>query len=90
MNKVLAITGNILALAIFGVGLISPLTPSTGTPAMGFIFTFVGLPLILLLYAWLVYLNQVAKSAVVVEGLCIVGFASCLSILQAGGFASSS
>jgi len=84
MSKVIAIIGNILALLIFGVGLLSPLTPSTGMPAIGSLITFVGLPLVFLLNAWCGYVNQIAKYVVVLQGLSILGFTGWLLSLQAG------
>jgi len=90
MSKKLAIIGNILAFLIFGAGLLSPLTPSTGMPAIGSLIIFVGLPLIFLLNAWRVYLHQITKYAVILQGICILGFSGWLLLLQAGVFASAS
>lgn len=84
ISKILAIIGNILAIIIFGVGLLAPLTPSTGMPSIGSILIFVGLPLLLLLLTWRIYLSKVSMYAVITQGLCIAGFVSYLLMLQAG------
>ncbi len=84
MNKAPAIVGNILALLIFGVGLLSPLTPSEGAPSIGAVITFAGLPLAFMLNAWRCYSNKAAKYAVVFQSLCVVGFTGWLILIQAG------
>jgi hypothetical protein len=90
MMKALAVIGNVLAFFIFGVGLLSPLTPSTGMPTMGSIVTFVGLPLVFLLNAWRGYTHQVAKYAVVFQGLCFLVLTGWLLLMQAGALANAS
>ena len=84
MNKVLAIIGNVLALFIYGVGLLSPLTPSEGLPTIGSLITFVGLPLAFLVNAWRGYSHPLPKYAVAFQGLLILAFTGRLFLLQAG------
>lgn len=90
MKNVLAIIGNLLAIAIYGVGLISPLTPSEGAPTFGALLVFVGLPLALLLNSWRVYTNQFAKYAVALQGACMVGLTGWLLAVISGVFVSAS
>ena len=90
MSKALAITGNAFAFIVYGVGLLSPLTPSTGLPALSSLATFVGLPLVLLLIAWRGYTHRVAKYAVVLQSLCVLVFTGWLLLIQIGAFANAS
>lgn len=82
MTKVLAIIGNMLAFAIYGIGLVSPLTPSEGLPGIGSLLTFVGLPLLLLMYAACVYSSRAAKTAVRLQALMVTSFTAWLIYLQ--------
>lgn len=90
MSRALAIVGNILAFLIFGAGLLSPLTPSTGMPSIGSLITFVGLPLVLMLNAWRHYTQKISKWAVVLQAMGILGFTGWLLLLQVGAFTSGS
>ncbi|MCC4264203.1 hypothetical protein LL240_07015 [Oceanimonas baumannii] len=89
MSKKRTVTVNILAFLIFGLGLLSPLTPSTGMPGIGSLIIYVGLPLILLLNAWRGYSHQMAKYVVVLQGLCILAVTGWLLLLQAGIFSNA-
>lgn len=89
MSKVLTVIGNILAFFIFGVGLLSPLTPSAGVPTVGSLVTFVGLPLVFLLNAWRGYTHQITKYAVVFQGLCFLVLTAWLLLMQAGVLANA-
>ncbi|GAA6133076.1 hypothetical protein NBRC116187_34360 [Halopseudomonas sabulinigri] len=90
MSKALAVIGNVLAFFIFGVGLLSPLTPSVGMPTMGSLVTFVALPLMFLLNARRGYTHQVARYAVVFQGLCFLVLTAWLLSIQSGVFANAS
>lgn len=82
MSKVLAIIGNILALLAFALGLLSPLTPSEGTPTIGAIATFVAFPLVLLANAWAHYTRPISRYVVVFQAIFIVLITGWLLLLQ--------
>ena len=84
MHNILAVIGNVLAIIIFLIGLISPLTPSSGIPSISSIFIFVVLPLICLVYAWRIYASKISKYIVMTQGLFIIVFVSYLLMIQAG------
>ena len=90
VKKVLAIISNILAICIFGVGLLSPLTPSSGMPTVGSIAIFSGLPLALLFHSWRTYLSKPAKYAAIFQSLVIVNLAGWLLLIQSGLLTNSS
>lgn len=84
MTKSLALIGNILALFIYGVALLSPLTPSDGMPGVGVLLSCVCFPLLLLLHAWRTYGSMYTKIGVVLEAAVMVGFTSWLLLIQSG------
>lgn len=88
MTKALAVIGNLLALFIYGVALLSPLTPSEGMPSVGILLSFVGFPLFLFLHAWRTYNSKPAKLAVIIEVAVMVGFTSWLLVIQSGVLAN--
>lgn len=90
MKKALAVVGNLLAWFSFGVGLLSPLTPSEGLPEIGMLLSFVMFPLFLLLHAWRTYERRFSKAAVALQAAVMLGAAIWLLIVQSGGTANAS
>ena len=85
-KQVAALSYSLAALALFGVGLIAPLTPSEGTPSLLAIAVFVGGPLglIWLSYRWAT--TSMARLVLILEALVIVGATAALLGLQLGWF----
>ena len=59
--------GNILALGLFGVGLISPRTPSEGLPTLFDVLVFVFGPVAILFVCWLACRQRLAKVVTFVQ-----------------------
>jgi hypothetical protein len=73
---------NILALLVYGLGLISPLTPSEGMPNLGVILIFAILPIVLLGNSLALARSWLARMLVSIEVLAVIGFTSWLLWLQ--------
>lgn len=84
MIKVIAVTGHLLALLFYVLGLLSPLTPSEGMPETGALLWCVVLPLLLLFLAWCIYRHWLAQTLVLLQILVVVGFTGWLLMLQSG------
>ena len=74
-----AVFSNVLALALYMVGLIGPLTPSEGMPTAFNILLFAVIPVTILLICWRAYQGRTAKAAALVQALLIVAFSGWLS-----------
>ena len=86
MKGLLIILGCVLSWAIYGVGLIAPLTPSEGIPSVFDLMVFVGIPLGILALCWLKCSALWAKIFVIVQGIAIIGFTCCLLVQEMGLF----
>lgn len=75
---------NLVALIVYAVGLIAPLTPSEGVPSLPVILPFVGLPVVLL--GWCIRACGSRLGAVFfgVQLAAILAFSTLLLLLQSG------
>jgi hypothetical protein len=76
------VTGNFLALLLYAVGLISPLTPSEGMPRPWELLVFAGGPIALLLACARTSRTVVARIVIGVQILGVVSFTGYLLWLQ--------
>jgi hypothetical protein len=90
MKKTLAPIGNLLALVLYGMGILAPLTPSEGMPSFWELLLFVGIPMVLLLYSWHICSSKVAKISVAFQATVIAGFTMWLLLLELGALANGS
>ena len=90
MKQVLMFLASVLSWAIYGFGLIAPLTPSEGIPTLLDLMVFVGIPLAILGWCWLKCSALWARILVAIQGLAIIGFTSWLLLLQMGLFRETS
>ena len=77
---------NALALCVFALGLLSPLTPSEGLPSVPVLLLFVGLPLLLLGGCIRVAGVKWWAGIFGLQILAILAFTIYLLILQSGAF----
>ncbi len=68
----------ILASVLFAVGLLSPLTPSEGSPGVGELVAFVGIPLGLLACVVLMSHNKLVRALLLLEAGVIIAFTGLL------------
>jgi hypothetical protein len=73
---------DILAVLVYGVGLISPLTPSEGVPSFGDVLIFVILPIVLLGSSLALTRGWLARILVTIQMVAVIGFTSWLLWLQ--------
>jgi hypothetical protein len=73
---------DILAVLVYGVGLISPLTPSEGVPSFGDVLIFVILPIVLLGSSLTLTRGWLARILVTIQMVAVIGFTSWLLWLQ--------
>lgn len=85
-RNLLAALANLFALLIYIVGLLSPLTPSEGTPDLLSIFIFVGLPVTILCWCLRVCNSRPAMLFFGVQLATVIGFFAYLFLLQLGAF----
>jgi hypothetical protein len=83
-RSLLLVLANLVALLVYAVGLIAPLTPSEGVPSLPVILSFVGIPVVLL--AWCIRACGSRLSAVFfgVQLAAILAFLTHLLLLQMG------
>ena len=72
----------LIAIMIYGTGLIAPLTPSEGGPSLSTILIFVGIPLILIVGGTLITRSLFLKGILIIEALLIIAFTINLLIFQ--------
>jgi hypothetical protein len=82
MKNILIILGCIFSWFIYGVGLISPLTPSEGMPSVLELAAFFGLPILILIYCWIQSATLWAKTMMIIQGTVIIGFTGWLISIQ--------
>ena len=75
---------NVLALALFAVGVLSPLTPSEGRPEVGAIAVFAGLPVATLLISAAFTKSTTAQVLVLLEAAVFVALAAAVLGIQVG------
>lgn len=83
-RSLLIAIANLLALLIYAVGLIAPLTPSEGTPSLLEIVIFVGIPTAIL--GWCIHACS-SRPAALLLGLqlfAVLGFFTHLLLMQSG------
>ena len=78
---------NALALCVYALGLLAPLTPSEGVPFMAVLLLFVGLPVALLGVCICVAGKKWWAGFFGVQILAIMAFTTYLLLLQSGAFA---
>ncbi len=78
---------NALALCVYALGLISPLTPSEGLPSVPVLLLFVGLPVALLGACIRVAGKKWWAGFLGLQILAIMAFTTYLLLLQSGAFA---
>jgi hypothetical protein len=81
-NNLLWLLMGFVAIVIYGIGLISPLTPSEGVPSLSMILVFVGIPLGLITAAALLSQSKIIKGIMILEALFIIVFTIYLLRLQ--------
>ena len=86
MKEIFIFLASVLSWAIYGFGLIAPLTPSEGIPTLFDLTVFVGIPLAILGWCWLKCSALWAKIIMIIQGLSIIGFTCWLLLLQMGLF----
>ncbi len=86
MKELLIILGCVFSWAIYGFGLIAPLTPSEGIPGVTDLMVFVGIPLAILGWCWLKCSALWAKILMIIQGVVIIGFTCWLLSLEMGLF----
>jgi hypothetical protein len=86
MKEVFIFLASVLSWAIYGFGLIAPLTPSEGIPTLFDLIVFVGIPLAIFGWCWLKCSALWAKILVIIQGLAIIGFTFWLLSFQMGLF----
>jgi hypothetical protein len=72
----------LIAIIIYGTGLIAPLTPSEGGPSLSTILTFIGIPLILIVGGALTTRSLFLRVILIIEALLIIAFTIHLLIIQ--------
>jgi len=73
INRPAVIAGaSFFAIFLFGVGLISPLTPSEGMPTLVDVVVFVGVPIVLLLGAALLARDILARIALLLLAVALL------------------
>ncbi len=75
---------NVLAPLLYGIGLISPLTPSEGRPGLGEVVVFVAIPLLVILYTVAVVRIALIRAVLLLEAGIIVGLTVLVLRVQAG------
>jgi hypothetical protein len=75
---------NIVALLIFAVGLLSPLTPSEGFPTVVTILLFVGVPTVILAWCIRACASRLAALFFGLQLVVVLGFSAWLLYLYAG------
>ena len=74
---------NVAGVLLYGLGLVSPLTPSEGMPNVLELFVFMACPVAFLSVSLFLSRTRVARAITVVEITGIVGFTAWLLWLQA-------
>lgn len=72
---------NIAAISIYSVGLLSPLTPSVGSPSIGVLVGWVGIPLLALLLMCLISRKRYTVLWVFVQALIIIIFTTYITYI---------
>lgn len=76
------LTANLIALALFGLGLLAPLTPSEGTPTWRELLVHGGVPVALVAGSTVLVRSAWAKAMLVVEAVYIIAFEAWLLRIQ--------
>ena len=71
-----------MALIIYGVGLISPLTPSEGGPSLAMLLIFVGIPLVLTVGGAMATRSKIIKGILIIAASIIIVFTIYLLRIQ--------
>jgi len=71
MRRSVSAAGAVAALALFGVGLIAPLTPSEGCPSLSIIAVFVILPVALPLLIVFLVRARLARVALAAQSIAL-------------------
>lgn len=77
--------GVVLAIVLFGVGLLAPLTPSEGMPANNELLTYWIFPLALLAFGWIKTPDRVLKYISLCLFFLVGGFYSYMLYLMSTG-----
>ncbi len=83
-RSLLLVAGNVMALLIYAVGLIAPLTPSEGSPSLAVILLFVGVPVAILTWCIRVCGSRLAALFFGLQLVAVLGFSAWLLHLQVG------
>jgi hypothetical protein len=82
MRALWAVILNMIAVILYGVGLLSPLTPSEGIPNMGEIFVFAIIPVVFLGVSGFLARSWGARAIVIIELSGVVAFSGWLLEVQ--------
>jgi hypothetical protein len=82
MKNLLWLLMGFVAIVIYGIGLLSPLTPSEGVPSVAMILVFVGIPLGLIAVGALLAQSKIIKGIMLLEALFILTYTLYLLRLQ--------
>lgn len=85
-RSLLLVAANFIALLIYAVGLIAPLTPSEGSPSLVVILMFVGAPVAILAWCTRSCGSRVAALFFGLQLVSVLGFSASLLHLQMGAF----
>jgi len=82
MRGTLAVVTNFLALVLYGLGIIGPLTPSSGVPSPSLVLIFAGGPSVMLLLCAYLYGRRATRVFALVQAAVVLGFAGWMLWLQ--------
>jgi hypothetical protein len=82
MKNLLWLLMGFVAIMIYGIGLLSPLTPSEGVPSLAMISVFVGIPVGLIAVGVLLAQSKIIKGIMLLEAFIIIIYILCLLRLQ--------
>jgi len=83
-RSLLLAAANLMALLIYSVGLVAPLTPSEGSPSLVVILMFVGAPVAILAWGIRACGSRVAALFFGLQLVAVLGFSASLLHLQVG------
>lgn len=75
---------NLMALLIYAVGMVAPLTPSAGSPSLAAILMFVGVPVAILAWCIRACDSRLAALFFCLQLVAVLGFSASLLCLQLG------
>lgn len=83
-SSLLLIAANLMALLIYAVGLVAPLTPSQGSPSPVVILVFVGIPVAILAWGIRACGSRLTALFFGLQLVAVLGFSASLLHLQVG------